>query len=41
VLGKPARAQRVSLADHPGKPADAEAIWEAALNADKSKGDPK
>jgi hypothetical protein len=41
VLGKPRRAKHADLADHPGKPADAEAIWEAALNADKFKGDPK
>ena len=37
VLGKPPHAQHADLADHPGKPADAEAIWEAALNADKVK----
>jgi hypothetical protein len=27
VLRKPRRAQHADLADHPGKPADAEAIW--------------
>jgi hypothetical protein len=35
------RVPSVDLADHPGKPADAEAIWEAALNAEKVKGRPE
>ena len=30
VMGKAPRAQHADLADHPSKPADAEAIWEAA-----------
>ena len=41
VMGKAPRAQHADLADHPGKPADAEAIWEAALYADKVKGRPE
>ena len=41
MLGKAPRARHADLADHPGKPADAEAIWEAPLYANKVKGDPK
>ena len=41
VMGKAPRAQHADLADHPGKPADAEAIREAALYADKVKGRPE
>jgi hypothetical protein len=41
VLGEAPRAQHAALMGDPGEPADAEAIWEAALNADKFKGRPE
>jgi hypothetical protein len=41
VLDKPPRAQHADLADHLGKPAEAEALWEAALDADRVKGRPE